>query len=197
VNQTKLQQIFDRYKDSDTGNIEYEGLMRFFTDLGVDPETDSITMYISYKMGAANIGTYTFTEFFNGFKAIGVSTMDELKKKLSTLNNDVKGPEEFKKMYKFVYNFARDKSKKNMGTEMAIDLWNTLLKNKCRFLNDWIEFIQTDLKDQIVIPLDSWNMFLELIETTMGDMNKFVDDGSWPPMIDQFVAYYGKKYAAK
>ena len=45
---------------------------------------------------------------------MGVSTADDLKKKLSQLQNDLKNPEEFKKMYKFVYDFARDKSFKNL-----------------------------------------------------------------------------------
>jgi len=106
----------------------------------------------------------------------------------------MKGPDEFKKMYKFVYNFARDKSKRNMATDLAIDLWELLLSSRCKFLADWVEFLQTDLKDQIVIPVDSWNMLLELVETTKGDMNSFVDDGSWPPIIDQFVAFYAKKH---
>lgn len=97
-------------------------------------------------------------------------------------------------MYKYVYNFARDKSKKNMSIEMAIDLWELLVASKCQFLVDWVEFLQTELKDQVVIPADSWNMFLELIDTVRGDMRQFVDDGSWPPIIDQFVAFYSKKH---
>lgn len=162
--------------------------------MGVNAGSDIVTMYISMKMGAQNMGIYTVAEFTNGFKAIGVSTVDELKKKIPTLTNDMKGPDEFKKMYKFVYNFARDKSKRNMATDLAIDLWELLLSSRCRFLSDWVEFLQTDLKDQIVIPVDSWNMLLELVETTKGDMNTFVDDGSWPPIIDQFAAFYTKKH---
>jgi len=162
--------------------------------MGVNPGSDIITMYISMKMGAQNMGVYTSTEFTNGFKAIGVSTVDDLKKRIPQLTNDMKAPDEFKKMYKFVYNFARDKANKNMSVEMAVDLWELLISSRCRFLPAWVEFLQTDLKDQIVIPADSWNMLLELIETTKGDMNTFVDDESWPPIIDQFVAFYIKKH---
>lgn len=87
-------------------------------------------------------------------------------------------------MYKYVYNFARDKSKKNMQVELAIDLWELLLSSKCKFLVDWIEFLQTEKKDQIAIPADTWNMLLELIDSTKGDLDNFVDDGTWPPIID-------------
>jgi sigma54-dependent transcription regulator len=58
---------------------------------------------------------------------MGVSTADDLKKKLPQLQNDLKNPEEFKKMYKFVYDFARDKSFKNLQAEVALDLWELLL----------------------------------------------------------------------
>ena len=59
----KAQQTFDRYKDSSTGNIEFEGMQKFFDDLGISGGTDTITMYICYKMTVANMGTITPTEF--------------------------------------------------------------------------------------------------------------------------------------
>jgi hypothetical protein len=65
-------------------------------------------------MNALNMGTFTSPEFKAGFQAMGVSTADDLKRKLPQLQNDLKNPEEFKKMYKFVYDFARDKSFKNL-----------------------------------------------------------------------------------
>lgn len=115
-------------------------------------------------MNAANMGVFTQAEFQAGFKAMGVSTMDELKRKLPQLYQDLKNQDEFKKMYKYVYNFARDKSKKNMQVEMAIDLWELLLSSKCKFLVDWVEFLQSEKKDQVAIPADTWNMLLELVD---------------------------------
>lgn len=87
-------------------------------------------------------------------------------------------------MYKFVYDFARDKSYPNLQMDMAVDLWESLIASKCRFYGDWIEFLRTEKKDQMVVPRDTWNMLLELINATEGDLAKFQDDGSWPPIID-------------
>ncbi len=81
-NAAKIQQTFDKYKDASTGNIEVEGLQRFFEDLGVNPGSDTVTILISCKMKAANMGTYTQAEFKEGFNQMGVSTVDELKRKL-------------------------------------------------------------------------------------------------------------------
>lgn len=46
TNTAKVQQAFDRYKDA-SGNIEIDGLQRFFEDLGINAGTDIITMLIS------------------------------------------------------------------------------------------------------------------------------------------------------
>ena len=37
-------------------------------------------------------------------------------------------------------------------------------------------------------------MFYELVDLTRGDIKaNFVDDGTWPPIIDAFIAFYNKK----
>lgn len=89
-------------------------------------------------MNAASMGELTAAEFKLGFTAMGVSTVDELKRKLPQLYQELKNPEDFKKMYKFVFDFARDKTFKNLQVEMAFDLWEVLLGSKARFLKDWV-----------------------------------------------------------
>lgn len=81
-NAAKIQQTYDKYKDASTGNIEVEGLQRFFEDLGVNPGSDTVTIMISCKMKAANMGVFTQAEFKEGFSQMSVSTVDELKRKL-------------------------------------------------------------------------------------------------------------------
>ena len=98
-------------------------------------------------MNAKAMGAYTAAEFKAGFAALGVSSMDEFKRKLPNLYQEMKTPEGFKVMYKFVFDFARDQSFKNMQIEMAIDLWELLLSSKCRFLPDWVDFIKQEKKD--------------------------------------------------
>lgn len=84
-NAGKIQQTFDKYKDASTGNIEVEGLQKFFEDLGVNAASDTVTILISCKMKAANMGVFTQPEFKEGFTQLGVSTVDELKRKLQQL----------------------------------------------------------------------------------------------------------------
>ncbi len=56
---SKVQQTFDKYKDGSTGNIEIEGLQKFFDDLGVNAASDTVTFLISYKMNAQSMGVLT------------------------------------------------------------------------------------------------------------------------------------------
>jgi hypothetical protein len=56
----------------------------------------------------------------------------------------MKNSDEYKKMYKFAFNFSRDKSFKNLQTETALAMWESLLAGRCKYLSDWIEFIQTE-----------------------------------------------------
>jgi hypothetical protein len=35
-------------------------------------------------------------------------------------------------------------------------------------------------------------MFYQLVEQTGGDFSKYVDDGCWPILFDDFVEFYGK-----
>ena len=105
----------------------------------------------------------------------------------------MKDPAQFKELYKFVYDFTREEGYKNFSTETAIGLWELLLSDKCKFLKLWIDFFQTEKKDQAVVSKDTWNMFFELIEQTKGDFANYVDDGAWPVIIDQFYEFYQSK----
>jgi len=115
-------------------------------------------------MKANSLGVYTFEEFKTGFTAMGVGSIDDLKRKLPQLYLDLKNAQEFKKMYQFVFDFARDKTHRNLDTDLAIDLWEMLLGNKCKFIGDWIAFLRTEKKELIVMTKDNWNMVLELVE---------------------------------
>lgn len=168
--------------------------MKFYGDLGVDPQSDNITLYISYLMNAATMGEYSFDEFKQGLSKLGVSSVDELKRKLPNLYADMRDPAKFKDFYKYLFDYSRDSGFKNVPVDTAIGLWEMLLSDKCKFLRDFIEFLQTEKKDLNVISKDTWMMLLELIEQTRGDFANFVDDGAWPSMIDQFNEFYSSKH---
>ena len=63
----KIVATFNKYKDESTGNIEVEGMQKFFEDSGIRDPSDIVTILISSKMNALNMGTFTQPEFKAGF----------------------------------------------------------------------------------------------------------------------------------
>jgi DCN1-like protein 1/2 len=189
ANPKKVEALFVNYMDKNSKKMEADGIERFFNDLGVDP-MDLVTLQLSKYMQAETMGVYTQAEFETGLRALGVSTLSELKSKLPTLYADLKNDNQFRELYKFTFDFSRDAGYKNISTETAVGLWELLLSNRCKFLKDWIDFILEEKKDEQVIKKDAWNMLYELIESTQGDFNNYVDDGAWPSLIDQFNEFY-------
>lgn len=88
--------------------MEVEGITQFFTDLGVDAQSDIITLLLSYYMGATTMGTYSFEEFNTGLTKLGVGSVEELKKKIPQLQGELRDANKFKELYKFVFDFCKD-----------------------------------------------------------------------------------------
>ena len=82
TSQDKILATFNKYKDGTTGHIEVEGMQKFFEDAGIRDPSDIVTILISSKMNAQNMGSFTQQEFRTGFQAMGVSTAEDLKKKM-------------------------------------------------------------------------------------------------------------------
>lgn len=55
----KILATFNKYKDGTSGNIEVEGMQKFFEDSGIRDASDLVTLLISSKMNAQNMGVYT------------------------------------------------------------------------------------------------------------------------------------------
>ncbi len=125
---------------------------------------------------------------------LGVTSIDELRKKVPSLQAELRDASKFKELYKWSFEFAKDPGFKNLNIDTAIAMWQLLLSDKCKFLDHWIAFYQNDKKEVQVVQKDTWTMLLELIEATKGDFNNFVDDGCWPSIIDQFTEYWKKTH---
>jgi len=59
-------------------------------------------------MGAKTMGVYTFEEFSSGMMKLNVNSVDELRRKLPALNQELKDSSKFKELYKYIFDFSRD-----------------------------------------------------------------------------------------
>lgn len=63
----------------------------------------------------------------------------------------MKDPLKFKELYKFLFEYSVEPGFKNIPIEIAFALWSMLLSDKCNFINKFIEFLQKEKADLLVI----------------------------------------------
>jgi len=152
-----------------------------------------VAISISSYMQAEYMGEYKWHEFKKGCQALGCDTVDSWKKVVPRLRQEVANEAKLHELYKYSFNFAQEKGKKNVDVELACDLWDLLIGSKCGFLEKWKAFCMGKFeRNEIkVITRDTWDLFWDLNKQTRGNMSNFEDDGAWPSIIDEFVEYVG------
>ena len=70
-------------------------------------------------------------------------------------------------------------------------MWGVLMKKRCKFLDDWLRFVEHHCEQEKndIIKKDQWEQLYQLVKDTKGDMSKFVDDGAYASIIDDFVEF--------
>ena len=93
-------------------------------------------------------------------------------------------------MHKWVFHFVKGgEQKRSIEKEMAIELLRLLIdSSKYPLINSLLEFLATH-KDKGV-PRDVWEMTLEFVVATKPDLSNFDENGAWPVIMDEFVAWH-------
>ncbi|XP_075975254.1 DCN1-like protein SCCRO4 [Anticarsia gemmatalis] len=163
-----------------------EGMEKFCEDLGVDPE-NVVMLVIAYKMGAKQMGYFTQDEWLKGLTELQCDNVHKLQNKLEYLRNLLNDPYIFKAIYRYSYDFARDKDQRSLETGTARALLGVLLPR-------WAlrpalgEFLQRERRYRVV-NRDQWCNILEFSRTVDTSLASYDADGAWPVMLDEFVEW--------
>ncbi|PRD32006.1 UNVERIFIED_CONTAM: Dcun1d1 [Trichonephila clavipes] len=72
-------------------------------------------------------------------------SIEKLKYKLPSLENELKDPVKFKDFYIFTFNYAKNPGQKGLDLDMAIAYWNIVLPGKFKFLDLWCQFLRVSI----------------------------------------------------
>lgn len=166
-----------------------EGMEKFCEDIGVDPE-NVVMLVIAYKMGAKQMGYFTQEEWLKGLTELQCDSVHKLQMKLDYLKSLLNDPYVFKAVYRYSYDFARDKEQRSLDTATARALLGVLLPRWALrpALNDFLQR-EGAARRYRVVNRDQWCNILEFSRTVDNQLQHYDADGAWPVMLDEFVEW--------
>ncbi|CAH0719808.1 unnamed protein product, partial [Brenthis ino] len=162
-----------------------EGMEKFCEDLGVDPE-NVVMLVIAYKMGAKQMGYFTQEEWLKGLTDLQCDSVLKLQNKLDYLRHLLNDPYVFKAVYRYSYDFARDKDQRSLDTGTARALLGVLLP-RWALRAPLAEFLRG--RRYRVVNRDQWTNILEFSRSVDAQLHAYDADGAWPVMLDEFVEW--------
>lgn len=191
VSETKINALFDTYKDPNEESILAEGIERLCLDLGLSPDEFKV-LILAWKLDAGQMCRFTRDEFVNGCRSMSVDTIRGIQSKLPEIVSQVAAsPDVFKDLYRFTFRFGLDSSigQRILPSDMAVLLWKLVFSvREPPILQRWLSFLETHQHIR-GIPRDTWNMFLNFSEAVGDDLSMYDDTEAWPSIFDDFVEY--------
>ncbi|KEY67987.1 hypothetical protein S7711_09317 [Stachybotrys chartarum IBT 7711] len=208
--EAQLDALFDSLRDDkqDSKNqLELESTMNYLTNK-LKVNLENAEMFIVQELlQAPSIGEITRKGYVDGWKMIGAGASHQehaahVAALKSGLRND---PALFKKVYKYAFITGKERDQKSLSLENALVFWGMLFSHpgmewKTRN-NDWLDLWKTFLGEKWTrsVNKDMWNMTLEFALKSMVDesLSFWNEDGAWPSVIDDFVAWCRQKGVGK
>jgi len=222
---SKILQLFEKYKETGGDDITIDGTIKFCADLDVNPE-DVVLLAIAYELKSPGIGQWTKQGWMEGWRNIGADSISEMKNALARLREQL-GSDSFyfEKVYKYTFDFARNEGQRSVGLETAQAFWSLLIPyglaegaltripmqddkdgNKDVDMDEcpdgWKqEYLQwwfdfLNERGGKGITKDTWIMFFVFIRSIDAEFSNYSADDAWPSTIDDFVTYARKRLAS-
>ncbi len=190
VSETKINALFEQYKDPDEDCILADGIEKLCSDLEVRPEEFRV-LVLAWKFDAETMCRFSRTEFVNGLKKLRVDSIRGVQSRFPDMIEEVQNKQAFRDLYKWTYKFGLDSDlgQRTLPADMAISLWQLVFS--CRnfpMLDRWLNFLENHSEIR-GIPKDTWDMFLNFLEAIGDDLSTYDDTEAWPSLFDDFVEW--------
>lgn len=191
ISETRINTLFDNYRDPTEDNILADGIERLCADLCLSPDEFRV-LILAWKLDASQMCRFTRGEFVTGCRSMHVDTLRGIQNKLPEIVNEViQDPETFKDLYRFTFRFGLDSTigQRILPSDMAIDLWRLVFSGQqLPILERWLRFLECHPHVR-GIPRDTWNMFLNFSDAVGNDLSMYDDAEAWPSIFDDFVEF--------
>ncbi|XP_026317654.1 DCN1-like protein 3 [Hyposmocoma kahamanoa] len=191
ISESKINQLYDQYKDSLEDAILAEGIENLCNDLQLNPD-DFKVLVLAWKLNASQMCRFTRPEFLQGLKNMKTDSIKNIQQKLNEITCELKtDSEQFKDLYRFTFKFGLDVSsgQRILPADIAIVLWRLVFtNNEPPILNRWLSYLEKNSHIRGV-PKDTWYMFLNFCEFVGDDLSSYDDTEAWPSLFDDFVEY--------
>nr|AJR16774.1 defective in cullin neddylation 1 protein [Petunia integrifolia subsp. inflata] len=179
--------LFNKYKDPNCDMILADGISNLCNDLQVEPQ-DIVMLVISWQFRAETICEFSKQEFIGGVQALEVDSVEKFKKKIPSLRSELKDEDNFRDIYNFAFDWAKEKGQKSLALDTAIGLWQLLFAEfQWPLVDHWCQFIQE--RHNKAISRDVWFQLLEFAKTVDSTLSNYDAEGAWPCLLDEFAEY--------
>uniref|UniRef100_A0A8C2F6I3 DCN1-like protein n=1 Tax=Cyprinus carpio TaxID=7962 RepID=A0A8C2F6I3_CYPCA len=134
-----------------------ESMEKFCEDIGVEPE-NIVMLVLAWKLEAANMGFFTKEEWLKGMTSLHCDCTERLQGKLDYMRSQLNDQIIFKNIYRYAFDFARDKDQRSLDMDTAKSMLALLLGRTWplfpvfhQFLEVCRLFLQTRLSDLLQI----------------------------------------------
>lgn len=153
---------------------------------------DPVCFVVCYHMKCQEMGAIAKNEFVTGCTLLHCESIENWRREVGNMRGELQNMSKFPDIYLYLFTMALEPGFKTANIDTSIALWEMFLTEKCKYMKQWIAFIQNEQDGGMkAISKDTWEMIWELIKQTNGNMKNFVDDGTWPSIIDRFVSFVG------
>ncbi|KAI0010213.1 DUF298-domain-containing protein [Xylariaceae sp. FL0662B] len=203
----QLNKLFDSLRndaEDPRDALGADSSMKYLQNIGVDLEGASLFVAMELVQ-APSIGEITRQGFVTGWRASGADAKLEAQKQhfRRLIDSLARDRDLFRRVYRYTFIVGKEPDQRALSLENAIVYWEMLFKKPGQrwighetgvdYLTEWVTFLRE--KWTRSVSRDMWNQTFEFAIKSAQDetLSFWSEDGAWPGVIDDFVAWYKRK----
>ncbi|CAO2636209.1 DCN1-like protein 5, partial [Lemmus lemmus] len=153
-----------------------EGMEKFCEDIGVEPE-NIIMLVLAWKLEAESMGFFTKEEWLKGMTSLQCDCTEKLQSRFDFLRSQLNDISSFKNIYRYAFDFARDKDQRSLDIDTAKSMLALLLGRTWPLFPVFHQYLEQS--KYRVMNKDQWYNVLEFSRTVDADLSNYDEDGAW------------------